>query len=70
MLPKEIQVALYVDDLVLWCTEEYATIANFRIQQTLNKITEWKNNWCVTINKEKSSATLSSLHQDISWKIT
>jgi hypothetical protein len=31
------------------------------MEQALDKITEWKNNWCVTINKEKSSATLFSL---------
>jgi hypothetical protein len=64
--------ALYADDLVLWCTEEYATTATHCIQQALNKITEWKNNWFVTINKEKSSATLLSLtlYQDTSWTIT
>ena len=26
-LPKEVKAALYADDLVLWCTEEYATTA-------------------------------------------
>jgi hypothetical protein len=66
-LPKGIQAALYADDLVLWCSEEYATTATYRMQQVLNKITEWKNNWCITINKEKLSPTL---HQDTSWTIT
>jgi hypothetical protein len=30
------------------------------MQQALHKITEWKNNWCVTINKE-TTATFFSL---------
>jgi hypothetical protein len=34
------------------------TTATYRMQQALNKIKEWKNNWCITINKENSSATL------------
>jgi hypothetical protein len=42
MLPKGIHAALYADDLVLWCSEEYATTATYRMQQALNKITEWK----------------------------
>ena len=60
-LPKGIHAALYADDLVLWCTEEYATTATYRMQQALDKLTAWTNTWCVTINKEKSSATLFSL---------
>ena len=60
-LPKGIHAALYADDLVLWCTEEYATTARYRMQQALDKLTAWTNTWCVTINKEKSSATLFAL---------
>ena len=60
-MPKGVQTALYADDLVLWCTEEYATTARYRMQLALDKLSEWTRNWCVSINKEKSSATLFSL---------
>ena len=60
-LPKGIHAALYADDLVLWCTEEYATTATYRMQLALDRLSAWTNTWCVTINKEKSSATLFSL---------
>jgi hypothetical protein len=55
------------DDLVLWCTEECAatTTTTYRMQQDLNKTTEWKNNWCVIMNKEKSPAPLFSLFTKI-----
>ena len=31
-LPKGIKAALYADDLVIWCKEEYATTATYRMQ--------------------------------------
>lgn len=60
-LPRGIHAALYADDLVLWCTEEHTTTARYRMQLALDKLTAWTNTWCVTINKEKSSATLFTL---------
>ena len=32
-LPRGVKAALYVDDLALWCKEEHASTANYRIQQ-------------------------------------
>ena len=60
-LPKEVKAALYADDLVLWCTEEYATTATYRMQQAANALTSWAEEWIVSINKEKSSTTLFTL---------
>ena len=60
-LPRGVHAALYADDLVLWSTEEHATTATYRMQKALDKLTAWTNNWCITINKEKSSATLFTL---------
>lgn len=60
-LPKGIHAALYADDLVLWATEEYATTATYRMQLALDKLTAWAQDWCITINREKSSATLFTL---------
>ncbi|VDI48837.1 Hypothetical predicted protein [Mytilus galloprovincialis] len=52
-LPKGIQSALY---LVLWCSEEYASTAKYRIQSF-----RWAKQWCVTINREKTTGTLFAL---------
>ena len=52
-LPKGIKAALYADDLVMWCTEEYATTATFRMQQVAKVPTAWAEKWNVNINKEK-----------------
>ena len=60
-LPKGVNAALYADDLVLYCTEEFATTARHRMQLALDKLTAWSKKWCVTINKDKSSATLFTL---------
>ena len=35
-LPRNVQGAIYTDDLVLWCSEECLTTANYRLQQALN----------------------------------
>jgi ribonuclease HI len=60
-LPKGVHAALYADDLVLWCSEEYASTATYRMQVALNNVVKWANLWCVSINKEKSKATLFTL---------
>ena len=41
------------DDLVLWCKEEHDSTANYRIQ-----LTAWTEDWCVTVDKDKSSTSL------------
>jgi hypothetical protein len=56
MLPKGIHASLYADDLVLWCTEEYATTATYRMQQALNKITSWTD----TSSSMKTSRRISA----------
>ena len=40
-LPKGVKAALYTDDLVLWCNEEYATTARYRMQLALDVLTTW-----------------------------
>ena len=63
-MPNGIKTALYADDLVMWCTEEYATTATYRMQQAVNALASWSGKWNVSINKEKSSTTLFTLtHQ-------
>ena len=35
-IPRKVQGAIYADDLVLWCSEEHLSMANYRLQQALN----------------------------------
>ena len=49
-LPKGVHAALYAGDLALWCMEEYATTATYRMQMALDKVSAWADKWCVSIN--------------------
>ena len=60
-LPKGVHAALYADDLVLWCSEEYATTSSYRMQLALHKVTAWAADWGVKINQDKRTATLFTL---------
>ena len=60
-LPKGVKAALYADDLVIWCNEEYATTATYRMQLAADKLNSWTEKWCVAVNKDKSSTTLFTL---------
>jgi ribonuclease HI/endonuclease/exonuclease/phosphatase family metal-dependent hydrolase len=60
-LPKGVKTALYADDLVMWCTEEHATTATYRLQLAVDKLADWADDWCMKINKEKSTTTLFTL---------
>ena len=44
-LPKGVHAALYADDMVLWCSEGYATNATYRMQLALDKVTPWARDW-------------------------
>ena len=57
-LPKGVHTALYADDLVLWCTEEYAATANYRMRIVFDKVVKWAEQWRVTINRDKTTGTL------------
>ena len=69
-LPRKVHAALYADDLVLWCAEEFATTAAYRMQEALDKLTSWSKKWCLTINRDKSSATLFSLSKQKPGNLT
>ena len=60
-LPKGVKAALYADDLVIWCKEEYATTATYRMQLAAYKFNSWTEKWCVAVNTDKSSTTLFTL---------
>ena len=60
-MPKNIQGAIYADDLALWCSEEYIITANYRLQQALQVIESWARPWLVKVNEKKTTFTIFSL---------
>jgi ribonuclease HI len=60
-LPVGVKASLYADDVVLWCADEHATTANYRMQRAADMLIKWAEKWHVTINTEKTSTTLFSL---------
>ncbi|PVD33868.1 hypothetical protein C0Q70_05130 [Pomacea canaliculata] len=57
-LPRNVQGAIYADDLVLWCTEEHLTTANYRLQEALNVLQDWTKR-CLSKSTPKRPPTLS-----------
>ena len=67
-LPKGVHTALNTDDLVLWCTEEYAATANYRMQIAFEKVVTWAEQWRVIINREKNNwNALHTLSPNSTW---
>ena len=61
LMPKNIQGAIYAVDLALWCSEEYITTANYRLQQALQVIESWAQSWQVKVNEKKTTFIIFSL---------
>ena len=60
-LPRKIHSALHADDMVIWCSEEYITTANYRMQQALEVLESWTKKWSVKVNSTKTTYTVFSL---------
>ena len=60
-LPGNIHSALYADDMVLWCSEEYITTTNYRMQQALEVLESGTKKWSVKVNSTKTTYTVFSL---------
>ena len=59
--PSPVKCAMYADDLVLWNTEECATTAKIQLQEAINILSSWAQDWRVKINNTKSFTTLFTL---------
>ena len=68
-LPRRVKAALYADHLVLWYKEEHASTTNYRIQQAIDQLTAWTEDWCVTIKSSTTLFTLSPKKQACPIKI-
>ena len=60
-LSTYISKAIHADDLAIWTCSEHINTANIRIQDAMNSISDWAEEWMVTINKNKTQATCFSL---------
>ena len=60
-IPSWIHGAIYADDLVIWCSEQYLTTATVRMQEALKKIEDWTRKWLVSLNAKKTTYTIFSL---------
>ena len=57
-MPKNIQGAIYADDIAFWCNEMYITTANYRLQQALQVTESWAWSWLVKVNEKKTTFTI------------
>ena len=60
-LPKNVQGAIYADDLALWCSEEYVPTADYRLQLALQVMETGTRSWLVKISEKKTIYTISLL---------
>ena len=60
-LTNHISRALHADDLAIWTSAEQTTTATIRMQTAMNTISNWADEWMVTINRIKTESTLFSL---------
>ena len=60
-MPKGVKGAMYADDLVLWCSEEYISTANLRLREALRELENWSRTWMVKVNEGKTTFTVFTL---------
>ena len=60
-LPNGVKAALYADDIVMWCSEDFGTTATLRMQAAADAVTTWTKKWNVKVNTDKSATTFFTL---------
>ena len=60
VLPRLVSNTLHADDLAVWSAYEYTSSA-YRIQEAVNKVEQWTNDWGLQISEVKSQTTVFSL---------
>ena len=61
MLPRHVSNTLHADDLAVLSASEYTTSSAYRIQEVMNKVEQWTNDWSLQISQVKTQATVLSL---------
>ena len=60
-LPPRVTNSLHADDLAAWTSAEHTSTATHVMQETINRVSSWADEWCMEINCSKTQATLFSL---------
>ena len=60
VLPRHVSNTLHADDLAVWSASEHTTSSAYRIQEAVNKVEQWTNDWGLQISKVKTQATVFS----------
>ena len=45
VLPQHVSNTLHADDLTVWRASEYTIYSAYRIQEAVNKVEQWTNDW-------------------------
>ena len=61
VLPWHVSNTLHAYDLAVWSASEYTTSSAYRIQEAVNKVEQWTNDWDLQISEVKTQATVFSL---------
>ena len=61
VLPRHVSNTLHAHDLAVWSASEYTTSSAYRIQEAVNKVEQWTNDWGLQISEVKTQATVFSL---------
>ena len=61
VLPRHVSNTLHADGLVVWSASEYTTSSAYRIQEAVNKVEQWTNDWGLQMSEGKTQATVFSL---------
>ena len=60
-ITKHVSNTLHADDLAVWTSSEHTSTATYRLQEVVNNITSWTDEWGLKLNASKTNATLFSL---------
>lgn len=60
-IPRHVSNTLHADDLAVWTSSEHTSTATYRLQETVNTISDWTETWGLTISKTKTCTMLFSL---------
>ena len=60
-ISKRVSNTLHADCLAIWNVSEHTTTATYRIQEAINGVNKWTQDWGLELNTGKTNSTLFSL---------
>ena len=60
-ISRHVSNSLHADDLAVWTSSEYSSVAAVRLQETINRIDQWTEKWGLNLNVTKTCSTLFTL---------